>query len=157
VWHLFAILLMGATLLAHSGPPFPIVSSRAAGAYEISVWTDPDTTDDGSAGGQFWVTLRPSSGVPPADRPDQTHTATAEPVARDAAHRFAALPMDREGRFHVRVTVDGPLGHAAVEADVDATYDLRPPPAMLAMYAIPFVLVGFLWIKLLLNRSRKES
>ena len=34
----------------------------------MSVWTDPDSTDDGSAAGRFWVTLRPSSGASlPAD------------------------------------------------------------------------------------------
>jgi hypothetical protein len=60
--------------------------------------------------------------------------------------------MDHEGRFHVRVTIDGPLGRAEVEADVDATYDLRPPPAMIAVYLLPFVAVGFLWVKLLLRR-----
>ena len=28
---------------------------------------------------------------------------------------------------------------------VDATYDLRPPPDMLAWYLVPFLLAGFLW------------
>jgi hypothetical protein len=49
-------------LSAHDGPPFPIVSDRVAGPYLISVWTDPDTTDDGSPGGQFWVMLRQADG-----------------------------------------------------------------------------------------------
>ena len=60
--------------------------------------------------------------------------------------------MDHEGRFRVRVTIDGPLGSGRVDADVDATYDLRPPPALVAVYLIPFALVAFLWIKLLLKR-----
>jgi hypothetical protein len=34
----------------------------------------------------------------------------------------------------------------------DAIYDLRPPPAMLAVYVLLFVLVAFLWIKLLIRR-----
>jgi len=34
----------GASLQAHSGPPFPIVSDRIAGAYRVSVWADPDAT-----------------------------------------------------------------------------------------------------------------
>jgi len=61
-----ALLLAGSVagqpLHAHDGPPFPIVSEHTAGAYAVSVWTDPDTTDDGTAGGQFWVVLRPASG-----------------------------------------------------------------------------------------------
>ena len=65
--------------------------------------------------------------------------------------------MDHEGRFHVRVTIVGPLGPAEVEADVDATYDLRPPPAMIAVYLIPFAAIGFLWLKLMLKRRRSGA
>ena len=109
------------------------------------------------------MTLGPSSGAPlpaatrvhvairPLDRLGSSITVSAEPVSTDAAHRFAALVMDHEGRFHVLVTIDGPLGPATVEADVDATYDLRPPAGMIALYLIPFVGIGFLWVKLLLR------
>ena len=155
---------------AHTGPPFPIVSNQTSGAYTISVWTDPDSTDDGSAGGQFWITVRPASGarslpvdtrigvtLTALDRPGQPATVSAEPVASDVPQRFAALVMDHEGRFRVRVTIAGPLGAAEVEADVDATYDTRPPPAMIALYLVPFVLVGFLWVKLLLRRRRGDT
>ena len=62
--------------------------------------------------------------------------------------------MDHEGRFQVRTTIDGALGKAEVDAEVNATYDLRPPPAMIAIYLIPFVLVGYLWLRLLLRRKR---
>src|SRR5262245_62090659 len=58
-----ALLAPEIPVLAHSGPPFPIVSDRIAGAYRISIWTDPDTTDDGKPAGQFWVTLDPASGT----------------------------------------------------------------------------------------------
>lgn len=163
------LLFATTSALAHNGPPFPIVSSRLVGPYEVSVWTDPDSTDDRSAGGQFWVTVRPSGdaatlaaathvnvAIRPLDRPGPIDTASAEPVAGDTTRRFAALVMDHEGRFHVRVTIDGPLGSAAVESEVDATYDLRPPPALIAVYLIPFALVGFLWLKLLLRRRAPE-
>jgi hypothetical protein len=163
------VFTLNCPVRAHTGPPFPIVASRSAGSYEVSVWTDPDSTDDGSAAGRFWVTLRPSSGaslpdgtrvsvaINPADGSGPLRTASAEAVANDPSHRFAALVMDHEGRFHVRVTIDGPLGHDEVEADVDATYDLRPPPAMIAVYLIPFIAIGFLWVKLLLRRRKASS
>ena len=48
----------------------------------------------------------------------------------------SALLMDHEGRFAVRAAIEGPLGPAAVDAEVEATYDLRPPPIMLAVYVI---------------------
>ena len=48
----------------------------------------------------------------------------------------------------------GPLGEASVDAEVDATYDLRPPPLTIAVYLLPFLLVGGLWLKLLLRLKR---
>jgi hypothetical protein len=152
---------------AHSGPPFPILSNRIVGPYDISIWADPDATDDGSAAGQFWVMLRPAAGA--GSLPDGTHadvsinaldrsaprvSGRAQPVNGETSRQFAALVMDHEGRFGVAVTVDGPLGRAEVEADVDATYDLRPAPIMMAVYLMPFVLVGLLWVKLLVRRRK---
>lgn len=162
VWILAAT---GRAADAHDGPPFPIVSDQRVGAYVVSIWTDPDATDDGSAGGQFWVqlqltdrdaavpvTTRATVGVRPVVRTAPMVSARAEPVRDDVTNQFAALVIDREERVAVEVTIDGPAGRAMVMAEVDATYDLRPPPLMLAVYALPFLLAGFLWIRLLLKR-----
>jgi hypothetical protein len=83
--------------------------------------------------------------------------ATATPVRGDVTNQFAALVMDHEGRFAVRVSVDGPFGPATVNAAVDATYDLRPPRYMLIVYLLPFVAVGVLWGRLLLRRRTARS
>jgi hypothetical protein len=128
---------------AHSGPPYPIVSNRIIGAYQVSVWTDPDATDDGSAAGRFWVVLDAATkapGIPPetrvsltirpTDRQDLLITASAEPEARDTSRRFAVFVMDHEGHYDVQVAIDGPLGPASLDEGVDATYDLRPQPAL---------------------------
>jgi hypothetical protein len=157
-------------VLAHDGPPFPIVSGRTIGPYIISVWTDPDATDDGSPGGQFWVVIdradrsgrppedtRATVSVRPLDRGGPAETAAATPVRGNVSNQFAALVLDHEGRFAVHVTVDGTLGAAEVEAEVDATYDLRPPPYMLAWYLAPFLLAGFLWARLILLRYRASG
>ncbi|HEY8549312.1 MAG TPA: hypothetical protein VIL35_05090 [Vicinamibacterales bacterium] len=160
------LVLAGARALAHDGPPFPIVSQRIAGPYEISVWTDPDATDDGTAGGQFWVMLELADGgevppdtrasvmIRPLDRDGPEHSGVAEPVNGDVGNQFVALLMDHEGRFAVRTVVRGSRGEAVVDADVEATYDLRPPPIMLLIYMLPFLLIGLLWLKLLLTRRR---
>jgi hypothetical protein len=164
-----AALLMAwpARVRTHSGPPFPIVSDHAGGAYSISVWTDPDATDDGTAGGQFWVMLEMADGgeIPPGTRasvtivpqarPGAPHSGEATPVDGDVSRQFIALLMDHEGPFEVKTTVSGPRGSAAVDATVDATYDLRPPPAMLVLYLLPFAVVAGLWIKLLLRRRAR--
>jgi len=52
------------------------------------------------------------------------------------------------------VRVSGPAGDAAIHSDVDATYDLRPSPLMAALYLLPFILVGAVWMRLLIRRSR---
>ena len=157
-------------VLAHSGPPFPIVTSRAAGAYSISIWTDPDTTDHGQAAGQFWIVVDSADGkttippgtqatvaIRPLDRGGAAREARAAPVNGWIARQFAALVMDHEGPFAVHVTVDGPLGRAAVDAEVTATYDTRPAPWLIVVYLIPFVGLGVLWMKALrLRKIRRE-
>jgi hypothetical protein len=159
-----AMSLTARTLAAHDGPPFPIVSDRVTGAYRLSIWTDPDTTDDGSPGGQFWVRLegdgdralppetRATVSIRPLDRPGPEVRAPAAPVRGDVTNQFAALRMDHEGRFAVQVTVDGPLGSADVSSEVEATYDLRPPAFLLVLYLAPFVAVGLLWLRLIVSR-----
>jgi hypothetical protein len=163
---LAVVLLLAASLAeAHDGPPFPIVSDHIVGPYRMSVWTDPDATDDGSPGGQFWViveTASPTVPIPPdtsvrvsltpLGRPGATVSAHASPVSDNAGRQFVALPIGEEGRLAVRAAVDGPLGPAVVEAEVTATYDLRPSPIMIGVYVMPFVLAGALWTKLLLRR-----
>jgi hypothetical protein len=158
------------SLLAHDGPPFPIVSDRIAGPYLVSVWTDPDATDDGTAGGQFWVTLAPADGreaplagttarvtIRPLSRTGPERTTSAEPVRGDVTNQFAALVMDHEGPFAVRVVVKGSLGSATIDTQTDATYDLRPPAYMLAWYLMPFIVAGVLWTRLLLRRRAKRN
>jgi hypothetical protein len=155
---------------AHSGPPFPIVSDRTLGAYRLSIWTDPDTTDDGSAAGQFWVMLQPADtaialpaetratvSVTPADGRAGETTRRTEPVNGDATRQFAALVLDHEGPFTVHVSVEGPLGRAELGTAVDATYDARPAPGLVVVYLMPFVLVGWLWGRKLLQRRRRRG
>ncbi len=150
---------------AHSGPPFPILENRVSGAYRVSIWTDPDTTDDGKAAGQFWVTLEAADrktpipagtsvdvAIQPLDRAGPMRVARTTPVNGAVTRQFVALLMDHEGPFAVRATVDGPMGRADVESRADATYDLRPAPALIALYLFPFVAVGALWAKVLLRR-----
>jgi hypothetical protein len=173
-----ALLLVSALAIAsparaHSGPPFPIVSTETRGSYSISIWTDPDSTDNGVAAGQFWiiiepptkdtpipegtratVTVRPLDSTPPAGprASDAAMHATTEPVRGDVTNQFALVTLDHEGPFAVHVDVNGPLGPAAVDSRIDATYDLRPAPYLIALYLGPFVLAGLLWTRLLLRR-----
>jgi hypothetical protein len=168
------LVMMPALVRAHSGPPFPIVSNRIAGAYDISIWTDPDATDNGQAGGQFWVVIhavdrgtgaageipaetRVTVAIKPAGRTDGEQHAAAAPVDGQVSRQFAALLMDHEGRFDVRVMVEGPLGRIELSSAVDATYDQRPAPILLLVYLLPFVAIGALWMMRLRRRHAARS
>jgi len=164
-----ALIATSTIVRAHSGPPFPIVTDAMRGPYTISIWTDPDATDNGTPGGQFWIVIASSStgamlpadtratvsvrpSAPPSPSQAAVKVTRTEPVRGDVTNQFGAVLMDHEGPYEVRVDVDGPLGRATIDSRVDATYDLRPAPYMIAWYLFPFVLVGFLWTRLLLRR-----
>jgi hypothetical protein len=164
------VLVAASAASAHDGPPYPIVSNQLLGRYRISVWTDPDTTDDNTAGGQFWVMIDPAHAgdsvppevqalvtVRPLDRTGAPSTAQATRVNDDPSRQFAALRMDHEGRFAVHVDVDSASGRVSVDSDVQATYDLRPSRWMLVIYLLPFLLAGFLWTTLLVRRRRTHA
>lgn len=151
--------------VAHDGPPYPIVSDRRAGPYVMSVWTDPDTTDDETPGGQFWVTFTGASADGPGRDVHVTISATplrggpertVEAAANNSGAHFGALVLDHEGRFRIDVRARGAEGDGDVSAEVDATYDLRPAPFVVVLYIVPFVLAGALWARLLMRRRRRD-
>jgi hypothetical protein len=172
-----AMVIVTSPAFAHSGPPFQIVARETHGPYTISLWTDPDATDNGVAAGQFWIVIEPSNkrtAIPPqttatlsvrgsdATAPagpraaESALRASASPVRGDVTNQFALVTLDHEGPFAVHVEVDGPLGRASTDSRVDATYDLRPAPYMLVWYLGPFVLAGLLWTRLLLKRRAAQ-
>ncbi|HET9833619.1 MAG TPA: hypothetical protein VFP91_17985 [Vicinamibacterales bacterium] len=151
---------------AHSGPPFPILEDRIAGAYKVSIWADPDATDDQTAAGKFWITLQPAArdtkipattaaqvSITPLDRSGAERSGRAEPLNGDVQRQYVAVLMDHEGRYGVRLKIEGPLGAADVRTETDATYDLRPRPILTLLFVAPFLLVGFVWGKLLITRK----
>jgi hypothetical protein len=172
-----SIVMLPAIVRAHSGPPFPIVSNRIVGAYDISIWTDPDATSNGQDGGQFWIVIhaadrgtgaagaageipaetRVTVAIRPAGGTNGEQHATATPVEGQVSRQFAALQMDHEGRFDVRVMVEGPLGSVELSSAVDATYDQRPAPILLVVYLLPFVAIGGLWMARLRRRRAAVS
>ena len=152
-------------LSAHSGPPFPIVTDQMVHGYKVAVWTDPDVTDDKTPAGRFWVTVTPGAtsvavSIKPLDRAGEERSARADAVNGDTQRHYTALLMDHEGRFGVHVAIDGALGPATVDAYTDATYDMRPRPALTIVFILPFLLIGLVWGKLLIKRrtlSKRSS
>jgi hypothetical protein len=160
-------LSLPAAAFAHSGPPYPAVSSQVVGRYTVQVWTDPDTTDDQTAQGKFWVMLDAPKDVSlvdgrthvdvtiaPTDRPGAPESLRADLQRKDPVTFYVVLPMHHEGPFAVHVAIDGPSGRGQLDCEVQATYDLRPARMLLLLYVMPFLLVALLWAKLLIARRR---
>jgi hypothetical protein len=138
------------------------------GAYRLSVWTDPDVTDDLTPGGQFWVIVHGTDGsaagadtlvtvaARPLDRPGTAQRAPAAPQEGAPSRYFAAVVLDHEGQWEIEVLLQGPRGSASATAEVAATYDLRPTPGTLPFLVLPFLLVGFLWVMALRKGRRRR-
>jgi hypothetical protein len=160
-----AMLVLQTSLHAHNGPPFPVVTDRTVGNYVISLWADPDASDDGAKDGRFWVVVNPSAkgamlpadtvvqiAIWPVERREAIRTETAQADEREPARRAAAFLIDHEGKYGVKATITGTLGPADIESVVDAEYDARPRPFLIGIFALPFVLIGFVYLKLLIRR-----
>jgi hypothetical protein len=169
-WTATSVVLTAVAVRAHSGPPFPIASNQVAGPYRVSIWTDPDATDNGSAAGRFWVMVDPERtdvvlphdtqvtvSISPKDREGPAINAVAQPIEGQVSRQFVTVLMDHEGPFSVKVTVDSSLGAADFESGVDATYNARPRPVVLFLSLLPFALMGGLWLKLLLKRLEMKT
>jgi hypothetical protein len=162
---LIPLLLASAVpALAHEGPPFPILVDQRVGPYVASVWTDPDIGT-----GTFFVVLEPPEGktlpdgtavrvaVEPLDWhvKETLYKAEPQPVRYGERH-FAETKFDRGGMWRVRILLEGPEGGGELKAEVEPTPDGTIGPISLVFYAIPFLAVGFLWLKAVLRRKEKE-
>jgi hypothetical protein len=112
---------------------------------------------DAARPGESPLDVRAQVTVRPLDRAGAAVSSRADPVNGDSSRQFAALTMDHEGRFAVRVDIEGVTERVGVDAEVVATYDSRPSRLALAVYLVPFLLAGFLWTTLLVRRRRAHA
>ncbi len=145
---------------AHEGPPFPILMDRPAGPYVASVWTDPDVGTgiffvvlDRPAGTSLPERTRVRIGVQPVTGrlPEAVYTAEAQST-RQGTRYFTEVRFDRQEMWKVRVLLDGSAGGGELAAEVEATPDGTIGPIALLIYPLPFLAVGFLWLKAALRR-----
>lgn len=164
-WSLILLLLGAIPARAHQGPPFPILMDQPAGPYVASVWTDPDVGT-----GIFYVVLDPPAG---AALPERTRVRiglrpasgrlpeviyTAEPQGSgDETRYYTEVQLDRQEMWKVRVLLDGSKGSAELASEVEATPDGTIGPIALIIYPLPFLAVGFLWLKAALRRRSRDG
>lgn len=154
------LLLAAVPILAHEGPPFPILMDRTAGPYVASVWTDPDVGT-----GIFFVVLEPPAGktLPDGTKvrigvqpvtgrlPEVLYTAEIQKAGKSARY-YAEAQFDRQEMWKVRVLLDGSNGGGELATEVEATPDGTIGPIALLIYPLPFLAIGFLWLKAALRR-----
>lgn len=164
-----ALVVIGAllphVLLAHRGPPYPIIVDRQVGPYLVSVWTDPDIGT-----GKFYIVLEAPEGqqfvqpsairvaVEPKSgrRPEAEYD--AEPQrAKTGARYYAEVEFDEGEWWAVRVTIDGPAGGGQLNSEVLATPAGDIGPFGLLVYSLPFVLIAALWWRATVVRRRMTA
>jgi hypothetical protein len=144
-------------LRAHAGPPFPIVVDRPVGPWTVSVWTDPDI----GTGVVFVIlegpllpsapsTVRVSAQPVDGSLPEAFYEAGRQGRPEDMRY-FTRVKLDHGGMWRLRATLGGPRG-GSVAAEVEATPDGVLGPWEIGLYLLPFLAVGFLWIKAVLRR-----
>lgn len=164
-WSFVLLLLAAVPAGAHQGPPFPILMDQPAGPYVASVWTDPDVGT-----GIFFVVLEPSAGASLPERtrvriglqpasgrlPEAVYTAEAQST-RQGTRYYTEVGFDQQEMWKVRVLLDGSKGSGELATEVEATPDGTIGPIALLIYPLPFLAVGFLWLKAALRRRTRVT
>lgn len=145
---------------AHEGPPFPMIVDQLVGDRSVSLWGDPDI---GTA--TFFVVLEPVEdgelpptririGVQPiSGRLDEVFYDAEPQKVRYGARFVTEAELDRGEMWQIRVLVEGPEG-GELTTEVEATPDGTIGPIGLLVYLLPFLAVGFLWLKMALRRRQ---
>lgn len=151
---LLAWFLMPPAALAHVGAPYPVLLEEPSGPYLVSALADPDVGQ-----GTFYVLVALDQGQSPP--PDTVVTVWIEPedgrlpVAGHLAEReqtrygeryVAKVPFDSEGRWRVRLGIEGPAGQG------ETTFSVQVTPAGTSWLAtlaclVPFLILGGLWLR----------
>jgi hypothetical protein len=157
-----ALLLFSFSIraLAHDGPPFAIVVDQQVGPCVISVWTDPDVGE-----GSFFVITQ---AAPPNDLavriavqptsgrlPEATYAAVREDLRGQVQYK-TMVHFDKQETWRVRVSLNSSQGSGEAVAFVEPT-----PPGLgrwdLLLYLLPFLAVGFLWLRAFLSKRTKPQ
>jgi hypothetical protein len=150
---------------AHEGPPFPILVDQHIGSMLVSVWTDPDIGT-----GTFFIVLEPDAGsslpediaievgvAPVSGRLEEVRYQAEPQRVRYGARYYTEVQFDRGEWWHVRIVLESSAGSGELTAEVEATPDGTIGPISLVLYLLPFLAVGFLWLKAVLRQRRAAA
>ena len=157
------LLALAAPCLAHDGPPYPILVDEPFGDRTLSVWADPDVGT-----GTFYLYI-PEEEDAPTDTPaisawvmpsdERLPEVRCQAVLANSwqpYQRVIKADFDDRGFWRVRFTLDSAETPAELSSEVEVT-----PPGLgridLLWFLSPFLLVGFLWAKAVLQRRAYEA
>jgi hypothetical protein len=152
------IFSFSAHALAHDGPPFPIVIDQQVGPCVISVWTDPDIGE----GSFFVITQAPPNDLtvqlavqPVSGRlPEATYTTVREDLKGHVQYK-TMVKFDAQENWRVRISLHSAKGNGETTAFVEPT-----PEGLgrwdLLIYLLPFLAIGFIWLRVFLSKRKKQ-
>ena len=154
--------LVQPVLLAHNGPPFPIIDGKRVGPCMVALWTHPDIGT-----GTFWVLIDPPSGgaipkdlhvrlgVQPVDGrlPERFFDVSRDDVGGQLQYK-ALVPFDRQEYVRARVILESSAGNGEASATVEVTPVGPGSSWEMILYLWPFLGVAFLWFRAAIRRRR---
>ena len=158
-WAVALALLGSVQVWAHEGPPYPVVVDKMVGPYKVSVWTDPDV---GTGTFLIFPEAMPGQSIPADLQVDVAVQPESKRVVESSFHadrqdlsdraQFKALvAFDAQEMWNVRVVFRSAQGGGETLVQVEAT-----PPGYgrwdLLIYLLPFLAVGFLWLRVSLKK-----
>ena len=149
----------------HNGPPLRIINEQHVGPWMVSVWSHPHVGT-----GKFFVMVMPMAGgtlpedlkveigiQPVSGRlPEKFYTAHPEPSG-DHKEYVTEVAFDSPPEtWRVRVRLQSRQGGGEALTQVETS---EPGPArwQLLLFLLPFVAVGFLWLRAMTRRRSLRS
>jgi hypothetical protein len=152
--------LLARPALAHYGPPFPILVDKTVGPYVASVWADPNIGTgfyyvvlDAPKGHRLPAKTTVRIGVQPVTKrlPEVFYDAESQPVSQGLRF-YTQVQFDKGEMWNTHVVIGGSEGGGELNTEVEATPAGILGPLGSLVYALPFLAVGFLWLKATLRR-----
>lgn len=154
-------LFFSGLLHAHEGPAFPILVNQKIDANNLSIWADPDTGEgsffvylEGPESSSYSIVVHATAADDPREKLVQSAILT-EKLDGKASYK-AIVPFTRAIMWNVEFQLKQ---NGSTQKSFIIPLEVTPPgPNKLefAVYFLPFILVGFLWLKVVLAKRKKS-
>ncbi len=155
------VIAFGCTpVVAHEGPPFPLLMDEPLAGHKISIWADPDIGE-----ARFFIIIETAEGKMPRHVPSvsmwteprsgrlkRVTYSTKRQSLRNRLQFEVRPTFDQRDIWRIGVQLANPAGPPQeITTEVEST----PPgfgPWDLAIYLFPFLLLGGSWVVAMVRR-----